>query len=63
MFHAPLPVDPDTQDNAPPDEVVESITLDLGNDRLRDAHLHNGQVEGAGACSLRSSRSPRSPPP
>ena len=45
MFHAPLPVDPDNQDNALPDEAVESITLDLGNDRLRDAHLYNGQVQ------------------
>src|SRR5690349_11496998 len=45
MFHAPLPVDPDNQDDALPDEAVESITLDLGNDRLRDAHLYNGQVQ------------------
>ena len=24
---------------------MDSVALDLGNERLRDAHLHNGQVE------------------
>jgi diguanylate cyclase (GGDEF)-like protein/PAS domain S-box-containing protein len=48
MFHAPLPAGSDADDPTQPDEAVESVVLDLGNDRLRDAHLHNGQVQARG---------------
>ena len=45
MFHAPVPVDPEASRDALQDEAAESIGFDLGNDRLREAHLHNGQVQ------------------
>ena len=34
-----------TSRDALQDEAAESIGFDLGNDRLREAHLHNGQVQ------------------
>ena len=43
MYHAPAPKD-DHEAGASP-EAVEPTLIEAGNDRLRDAHLHNGQVE------------------
>ena len=45
MYHAPVPIDSDAPESDLAQEAVESAALDLGNERLRDAHLHNGQVE------------------
>jgi diguanylate cyclase (GGDEF)-like protein/PAS domain S-box-containing protein len=45
MYHAPVPIDSDAPESDLAQEEVESAALDLGNERLRDAHLHNGQVE------------------
>ena len=45
MFHAPVPVDPEAPGIAMPDEAAEAVGFDLGNERLREAHLHNGQVQ------------------
>ncbi len=45
MYHAPVPMDADPQDIGLREEAAESLGFDLGNERLREAHLHNGQVE------------------
>src|SRR6195952_3516749 len=45
MYHAPVPIDSDAPESDLAQEALESAALDLGNERLRDAHLHNGQVE------------------
>ncbi|HVQ06966.1 MAG TPA: EAL domain-containing protein [Allosphingosinicella sp.] len=44
MFHSPVPIDdrPDTERAA---AATEPMDFDAGNERLRAAHLHNGQVE------------------
>jgi diguanylate cyclase (GGDEF)-like protein/PAS domain S-box-containing protein len=44
MFHAPVPLDDDlTPEDG--EEGAEAIAFDAANERLREAHLHNGQVE------------------
>jgi diguanylate cyclase (GGDEF)-like protein len=45
MYHAPVPLESDPPESDLRPEAVDSVVLDLGNERLRDAHLHNGQVE------------------
>ena len=45
MFHAPVPIDAERQDSDLRAEAAEPIGFDAGNERLREAHLHNGQVE------------------
>src|ERR1043165_5660280 len=45
MFHAPVATD-DTQDPEALPGATEPVGFDSGNERLRAAHLHNGQVEG-----------------
>ena len=46
MFHAPVPIDDRAASpNRGRRGASEPIDFDLGNERLRDAHLHNGQVE------------------
>ena len=45
MYHAPVPVDSDVQETHLPDGGADQVGFDLGNERLREAHLHNGQVE------------------
>jgi diguanylate cyclase (GGDEF)-like protein len=44
MYHAPTPKDDDSHAGEGP-EAIEPTLIDAGNDKLRDAHLHNGQVE------------------
>jgi len=45
MYHAPVPLDSDAPESDLDQEPVTTAPLDLGNERLREAHLHNGQVE------------------
>src|SRR5689334_20444805 len=45
MYHAPVPLDSDAPESDLPQEPLTTAPLDLGNERLREAHLHNGQVE------------------
>ncbi len=45
MYHAPVPLESDTPESEFAPAAEDSLVLDLGNERLRDAHLHNGQVE------------------
>jgi diguanylate cyclase (GGDEF)-like protein len=45
MYHSPVPMESDAPDGDLREEAAEAVTLDLGSERLRDAHLHNGQVE------------------
>jgi diguanylate cyclase (GGDEF)-like protein/PAS domain S-box-containing protein len=44
MYHAPVPLDYDSQD-AEPELVDESVGVDASGHRLREAHLHNGQAQ------------------
>ncbi|HYD12445.1 MAG TPA: EAL domain-containing protein [Allosphingosinicella sp.] len=44
MFHAPVATD-DQQEPEAPAGASAPVTFDAGNERLRAAHLHNGQVE------------------
>src|SRR5690349_23505223 len=44
MFHAPVATD-EKQDSETHPGVAEHVDFDVGNERLRAAHLHNGQVE------------------
>ena len=44
MFHAPVPID-DRQTAERAAGASEPMDFDAGNERLREAHLHNGQVE------------------
>ncbi len=45
MFHAPVKADADEIVANPAEEGVDSLVFDTANERLRQAHLHNGQVE------------------
>ncbi len=45
MLHAPLSVDADAPEAGTAEEGTDSFVIDLGNERLREAHLHNGQVQ------------------
>jgi diguanylate cyclase (GGDEF)-like protein len=44
MFHTPVAPD-DSQDAGALQGAAEAVDFDAGNERLRAAHLHNGQVE------------------
>ena len=44
MFHAPVATDDSREPDAPLN-LAEPVDFDAGNERLRAAHLHNGQVE------------------
>ena len=43
MYHSPVQTEPDQQDGEPA-ELAEGIGADAGSQRLREAHLHNGQA-------------------
>ncbi len=45
MYHAPVPLNAEDSLDDPADEGVESLGLDASSERLREAHLHNRQVE------------------
>jgi diguanylate cyclase (GGDEF)-like protein len=45
MYHAPVPLDVADQQDGDPSDLVEPGFLDTGSEKLRDAHLHNGQIE------------------
>ena len=45
MYHAPVPLDVDPQELEPAELVDESVGADASSQRLRDAHLHNGQAQ------------------
>jgi hypothetical protein len=61
MYHAPVATD-DPREPEVPTGTAEPVDFDAGNERLRAAHLHNGQVE-ARALFAPFSRSPPSAPP
>jgi hypothetical protein len=44
MYHAPVPLDADP-DAGEPADTIEPTLIDTGSEKLRDAHLRNGQVE------------------
>src|SRR5688572_25936216 len=44
MYHAPLDPDSDSPEHLGPESAEPAFT-DTGSERLRDAHLYNGQVE------------------
>ena len=44
MYHAPAPLDAEPLDSAAADPTGTSF-FEGGSEKLRDAHLHNGQVE------------------
>ncbi|HEV2866770.1 MAG TPA: EAL domain-containing protein [Allosphingosinicella sp.] len=48
MFHAPVQLDADPDSENPTDEGVDTLAFDGANERLREAHLHNRQVEARG---------------
>src|SRR4028118_124051 len=48
MYHAPVPLDADPQSDNPAEEGVEALAFDGATERLREAHLHNRQVEARG---------------
>ncbi|MBV8685070.1 MAG: EAL domain-containing protein [Alphaproteobacteria bacterium] len=45
MYHAPVPLDLDPQEAEPAEVADESVGADASSQRLRDAHLHNGQAQ------------------
>jgi diguanylate cyclase (GGDEF)-like protein/PAS domain S-box-containing protein len=45
MYHAPVPMDLDQQEVDSADLADESVDADIGSQRLREAHLHNGQAQ------------------
>ena len=45
MYHAPVPLDVDPQELEPAELADESVGADASSQRLRDAHLHNGQAQ------------------
>jgi diguanylate cyclase (GGDEF)-like protein len=45
MFHSPVSIDAERQEFDLPAETAEPQGFDAGNERLREAHLHNGQVQ------------------
>jgi diguanylate cyclase (GGDEF)-like protein len=44
MYHAPVTIDADPVSGEPA-ETIEPTLIETGSEKLRDAHLHNGQVE------------------
>jgi diguanylate cyclase (GGDEF)-like protein len=47
MYHAPVSVEANDIEGNPADQPGEGMVYDYANDRLREAHLYNGQVEVA----------------
>ena len=45
MYHAPVPLDVDPQELEPAELADEGVGADASSQRLRDAHLHNGQAQ------------------
>ncbi len=45
MYHAPVPLDSEPQELASVDMAPEPVGYETGSERLREAHLHQGQVE------------------
>jgi len=45
MYHAPVSLDLDQQDEAPVEVLDDGVGADTGSHRLREAHLHNGQAQ------------------
>ena len=45
MYHAPVALDADPEREEPSEEGVESLAFDAASERLREAHLHNRQIE------------------
>ena len=45
MYHSPVSLDLDQQDEAPVEVSDDGVGADTGSHRLREAHLHNGQAE------------------
>ena len=45
MYHSPVPLDVDPQELEPAELADESVGADASSQRLRDAHLHNGQAQ------------------
>src|SRR3954467_497015 len=45
MYHAPVPLDLAQQESEPVDRGDEGVGADASSQRLRDAHLHNGQAQ------------------
>src|SRR3954468_1979717 len=45
MYHAPVPMDIDQQESEPAELADESVGSDASSQRLRDAHLYNGQAQ------------------
>jgi diguanylate cyclase (GGDEF)-like protein/PAS domain S-box-containing protein len=44
MYHAPVQLDAEELDSAAADPIGSAV-FETGNEKLRDAHLHNGQIE------------------
>ena len=46
MFQSPIPVDSQSAGAPTPalEEELHALTFDTASERLREAHLHNGQV-------------------
>jgi len=45
MYHAPVPFDADQQELDTADAAPEPVGYETGSERLREAHLQNGQIE------------------
>ena len=45
MYHAPVPLEVDPQELEPAELADESVGADASSEKLRDAHLHNGQAQ------------------
>jgi len=45
MYHAPVSMDLDQQEEEPVEALDEGMGPDAGSHRLREAHLHNGQAQ------------------
>jgi diguanylate cyclase (GGDEF)-like protein/PAS domain S-box-containing protein len=46
MYHAPVHLDLDQPDPEPAEVADDSVGADASSQRLREAHLHNGQAQG-----------------
>jgi diguanylate cyclase (GGDEF)-like protein/PAS domain S-box-containing protein len=45
VYHAPVAIDPDQQDQEPAEALEASIGEETGSRRLKEAHLHSGQAQ------------------
>ena len=48
MYHAPVPLDIDQQEHEQVELAPEPVGYETGSERLREAHLYNGQVDARG---------------